>query len=64
MKVVKSSGVRKQFFVDKFLQHASDVLRMAYRCFQRFGPDNIFSRVTGVPDPMEFSKGDPETLIL
>ena len=54
------SGVRKQFFVDKFLQHASEVLRMSYRCFQRFGPDSIFFRVTGVPDPMEFSKGDPD----
>ena len=54
------SGVRKQFFVDKFLQHASEVLRMSYRCFQRFGPDSIFFRVTGVPDPMQFSKGDPD----
>ena len=54
------SGVRKQFFVDKFLQHASEVLRMSYRCFQRFGPDSVFFRVTGVPDPMQFDKGDPD----
>ena len=54
------SGVRKQFLVNKFLQHTSEVLRMAYRCFQRFGPDNIFFRVTGVPDAQEFTKGDPD----
>ena len=54
------SGVRKQFLVNKFLQHTSEVLRMAYRCFQRFGPDNMFFRVTGVPDAQEFSKGDPD----
>jgi hypothetical protein len=54
------SQVRKQFLVDKFLSHAAEVLRMAFRCFQRFGPDAIFFRVTGVPDPQEFSKGDPD----
>lgn len=32
---------------------------MCYRCFQRFGPDAIFFRVTGVPDPQVFDKGDP-----
>ena len=54
------SQVRKQFLVDKFLSHAAEVLRMSFRCFQRFGPDAIFFRVTGVPDPQEFSKGDPD----
>ena len=54
------SSVRKQFLVDKFLQHSAEVLRMAFRCFQRFGPDSIFFRVTGVPDPQEFDKGDPD----
>jgi len=32
---------------------------MSYRCFQRFGPDSVFFRVTGVPDPQMFSKGNP-----
>jgi hypothetical protein len=41
------SSVRKQFLVDKFLQHNAEVMRMAYRCFQRFGPDEVFFRVTG-----------------
>ena len=56
----QASAIRKQFLVDKFLQHASEVLRMSFKCFQRFGPDAIFFRVTGVPDPQEFSKGDPD----
>jgi hypothetical protein len=54
------SNVRKQFLVDKFLRHVSKVMQMCFRCFQRFGPDNVFFRVTGVPDPMEFDKGDPD----
>lgn len=54
------SNVRKQFLVDKFLRHVSRVLTMCFRCFQRFGPDSVYFRVTGVPDPMEFDKGDPD----
>ncbi len=54
------SQVRKQFLVDKFLSHTAEVIRMAYKCFQRFGPDEVFFRVTGVPDPQLLSKGDPD----
>ena len=54
------SSVRKQFLVDKFLQHNAEVMRMAYRCFQRFGPDEMFFRVTGVPDPQVMDRGDPD----
>ena len=54
------SLIRQQFLVDKFLQHSAEVLRMCYRCFQRFGPDSIFFRVTGVPDPQVFDKGSPD----
>ena len=54
------SQVRKQFMVDKFLSHAAEVLRMAFKCFQRFGPDEVFFRVTGVPDPQVFNKGNPD----
>jgi hypothetical protein len=53
------SGVQQQYFVDKFLNHVRDVLRLAYKCFQRFGPDEVFFRVTGVSDPQRFNKGDP-----
>ena len=54
------SQVRKQFLVDKFLSHTAEVLRMAYRCFQRFGPDEVFFRVTGIPDPQVLNKGNPD----
>lgn len=54
------SAVRQQFLVDKFLSHTAEVLRMSFRCFQRFGPDEVFFRVTGIPDPQVFSKGDPD----
>lgn len=54
------SQVRKQFLVDKFLQHSAEVLQMCYRCFQRFGPDSVFFRVTGSPDPVVFNKGNPD----
>jgi hypothetical protein len=54
------SQIRKQFLVDKFLSHAAEIIKMAYKCFQRFGPDSIFFRVTGVPDPQVFNKGNPD----
>jgi hypothetical protein len=54
------SQVRRQFLVDKYLSHCAEVLRLAYRCFQRFGPDSIFFRVTGSPDPQVFDKGNPD----
>jgi hypothetical protein len=54
------SGVKRQFILDKFLSHVQDVIKMTFRCFQRFGPDQVFFRVTGVPDPMRFDKGNPD----
>lgn len=54
------SAVRQQFLVDKFLSHTAEVIRMAFRCFQRFGPDEVFFRVTGIPDPQVFNKGNPD----
>ena len=53
------SNARLQFLTNKFLKHVSDVLSMAFKCFQRFGPDSVFFRVTGVPDSMQITKGDP-----
>ena len=29
---------------------------MAFKCFQRFGPDEVFFRVTGVPDPQTLTR--------
>ena len=53
------SKVRRQFLVDKYLEHCAQVLKMCFKCFQRFGPDSVFFKVTGSPDAMTFSKGDP-----
>ena len=53
--------IRQQFFVNKTLEHAVSVLKLAYTCFQRFGPDEIFFNVTGVPDPITLENiGDDE----
>jgi len=54
------SAARRQYFVDKFLSHVQAVIKMAYNAFQRFGPDELFFRVTGVPDAQRFTKGDPD----
>ena len=56
----KISTVRQQFLVDKFLSHTAEVLKMSFKCFQRFGPDEVFFRVTGIPDAQVFSKGNPD----
>jgi hypothetical protein len=44
--------IRQQFYVNKTLEHGCAVLKLAYTCFQRFGPDEVFFNVTGVPDPI------------
>ena len=54
-----TSAVKQQFLIGKFLMHVQDVLKMAYKCYQRFGPDSVFFRVTGVPDAQRFDRGDP-----
>ncbi len=54
------SAVKQQWFVDKFLCHVRDVLRLAFKCYQRFGPEEVFFRVTGSPDPIRFGRGDPD----
>jgi hypothetical protein len=54
------SASRRQYFVDKFLAHVQGVIKAAYNCFQRFGPDQLFFRVTGVPDAQRYTKGNPD----
>lgn len=51
------SQTKRQFFVDKFLNHSSEVLKLAYKCFQRFGPDEVFFKVTGA-DPQTIKKDE------
>jgi hypothetical protein len=46
------SSQRQQFFIDKFLTHCSEILKLAYKAFLVFGPDEKFFRVTGYPNEM------------
>ena len=50
---------RQQFYVDKFLGHVRDVLKMAWKAYQNYGPDELLFRVTGIADPVQMQKGDP-----
>jgi len=54
-----STDIRR-YFVEKFLFHVQSVIKMCFKNFQRFGPDETWFRVTGTPDPQKFSKGDPD----
>lgn len=54
------SAVKQQWFVNKFLGHIEKVIGMAFKMFQRFGKDEVFFRVTGVPDVQKFTKGNPD----
>ena len=54
------SAVRQQFFVNKYLDHVKDVLGLAWRLFQRMGPDEVFFQVTGNPNPQTMTKGSPD----
>ena len=54
------AGVRQAFLIGKFLDHVRDVLEMAWRLFQRLGPDEVFFQVTGNPNPQLIQKGSPD----
>lgn len=53
------SSQKQQFYVTKFLNHVNGVIKMAYRAYQLHGPDELFFRVTGNPDPVKFNRGNP-----
>ena len=46
--------------MDRYLSHVRDVLSMAWKLFQRMGPDEVFFQVTGNPNPQLMSKGSPD----
>jgi hypothetical protein len=50
----------RQYFVTRALAHVQDVIRMAFKSYQRFGPEEVFFRVTGVADAMRFERGNPD----
>lgn len=54
------SAVRQQFYVNKYLDHIKDVLGLAWKLFQRMGPDEVFFQVTGNPNPQTMTKGSPD----
>jgi hypothetical protein len=54
------SSARQQYYVGKFLDHVKDVLTMAWKLYQRMGPDEVFFQVTGNPNPQVMTKGSPD----
>jgi hypothetical protein len=54
------SAARQQFYISKFLDHVKDVLTMAWKLYQRMGPDEVFFQVTGNPNPQVMTKGSPD----
>jgi hypothetical protein len=54
------SAVRQQFYINKFLDHVRDVLNLAWKLFQRMGPDEVFFQVTGNPNPQVMTKGSAD----
>lgn len=57
---IPNAPIRQQYYIDKMLEHAREVLKMAYKAFQRFGPDEVFFNVTGYPDPVTLANIDEE----
>lgn len=56
------SMARQQFYVSKFLDHVRDVLNLAWKLFQRMGPDEVFFQVSGSADPQTMTKGSPDEI--
>ena len=54
------SAARQQYSIGKFLDHVKDVLTMAWKLYQRMGPDEVFFQVTGNPNPQVMTKGSPD----
>ncbi len=52
--------VRQQDVMDTFLGHVAAVLDMAWKLYQRMGPDEVFYQVSGDPTGKVMQKGSPE----
>lgn len=48
------SQQKQQHDINRFLLHQASVLKGVYGAFKANGPDSVFLRVTGNPDPVEF----------
>ena len=53
------SQQKQQHDISRFLHHISEVLKGIYEAYKVNGPDELFIRVTGNPQPVEFIK-DPD----
>ncbi len=51
-----ASMTRQQYYINRALYHVSEVCRLIYKNYQKFGDDEIHFRITGVPDPQTFNK--------
>jgi hypothetical protein len=54
------SMARQQFYVSKYLDHVRKVLELAWKLFQRLGPDEVFFQVSGISNPQTITKGDAD----
>ena len=48
--------MKRAFYMDKFLKHVQGVLSEAYKAFNLYGPPSLFFRVSGIPEPQEFTR--------
>jgi len=55
-------NTKKSYYVQKFLSHQRDVLAKCYDLYKLYGPEDLFFRVTGLPEQMEMIKNEDERL--
>lgn len=47
---------RQEFYINKFLGHVRDVLKLAWKLYGKMGDDEVFFQVTGSPDPLVMTR--------
>ena len=55
-----TSIARQEFYISKFLSHVKEVLEMSWKHYKKMGDDEVFFMVTGSPDPMTMTRGEPD----
>ena len=56
------SMAKRSYYVRKYLKHIKQVLEMCYELYKLHGPEELFFRVTGVPEQMQMLKVEDEEL--
>lgn len=51
---VPNAAIRQQFYIDKVLTHAKEVLKMARKFCRRFGPPQLTFRISGDPNAINY----------